>query len=132
MLEIFSNNEIFKLESTKQLNKKIIDKINSEFATITFNEITAFSGYSPSHFSKFFKNLTGMTFSEYLNFVKIEHALTLFQNETELSVTQIALECGFGTIRNFNRVFKKLTGFSPATQGFFYQFKYWCYKGKHL
>ena len=56
-----------------------------------------------------------MTFSEYLNFVKIEHALTLFQNETELSVTQIALECGFGTIRNFNRVFKKLTGFSPAT-----------------
>ena len=56
-----------------------------------------------------------MTFSEYLNFVKVEHAISHIQTENDLTITQIALQCGFGTIRNFNRVFKKLTGFSPAT-----------------
>jgi len=28
-------------------------------------------------------------------------------------VTEIALRCGFGSIRNFNRSFKELTGLSP-------------------
>ena len=31
----------------------------------------------------------------------------------KLSVTDIAIRCGFDTIRNFNRVFRSITGFSP-------------------
>ena len=115
LLDIFNNNEICETENQKHINKKILDKINSDFATITFNEITAYSGYSPSHFSKYFKALTGMTFSDYLNFLKIEHAILLIQSSSDLTITQIAVQCGFGSIRNFNRVFKKLTGFSPVT-----------------
>lgn len=113
LLYIFNNNETVLRQNKSRLNKKIIDKINRDFATITYNEIVSFSGYSHSHFSKIFKELTGMTFSDYLNYVKTEHAVFLLQNNTELSITDISLKCGFTTIRNFNRVFKHITGFSP-------------------
>ena len=115
LLTLFNNNEICQHQKKKQSDKRIIDMINEKFATITFNEIVAFSGYSPSHFSKIFKQLTGMTFSDYLNYVKIEYAVSLIQNNLNLTVTDICLQCGFSTIRNFNRVFKKITSFTPST-----------------
>ena len=115
LLTLFNNNEICRHNKKKQSDKRIIDMINERFATITFNEIVAFSGYSTSHFSKIFKKLTGMTFSDYLNYVKIEYAVSLIQNNSNLTVTDVCLQCGFSTIRNFNRVFKKITGFTPST-----------------
>ena len=113
LLDIFNSNALCARQNKKLSGKKTIDKINQDFATITFNEIVAFSGYSPSHFSKNFKKLTGMTFSDYLNYVKIEHAVSLLQSSLNLSITDICSMCGFSTIRNFNRVFKQITGFAP-------------------
>ena len=115
LLDIYHNNEICPRQTKKQSDKQIIDKINQNFATISFDEIVSFSGYSPSHFSKVFKNLTGMTFSDYLNYVKIEHAVSLIQSDLGLTITDVCSRCGFSTIRNFNRVFKKIVGFSPRT-----------------
>ena len=55
-----------------------------------------------------------MTFSQYLNAVRLEHAIELLKNNTEhLAITEIAAKCGFDTIRHFNRVFKDITGMSP-------------------
>ena len=55
-----------------------------------------------------------MTFSQYLNIIRLEKAIDLLNHNTErLSVTDIASLCGFDTIRHFNRVFRELTGFSP-------------------
>ena len=113
LLDIFNNNELCPRNNKKQPAREIIDKINSDFATITFKEIAAFSGYSPSHFSKVFKKTTGMTFSDYLNYVKIEHAVSLIQSSLGLTVTDICFRCGFSTIRNFNRVFKQIVGYTP-------------------
>lgn len=113
LLDIYNNNEIYPRQNKTLTDKQLIDKIHSEFSTITFAEIVTFSGYSPSHFSKIFKKLTGMTFSDYLNHVKTEHAVALLQNSTELNITDICSLCGFSTIRNFNRIFKQITGFAP-------------------
>ena len=115
LLQIFNNNEICEIERQKQTDKKIIDKINENFATITFNEIALFSGYTPAHFSKVFKRLAGINFSTYLNHIKVAHAVSLIQNDNKLSITDISLMCGFATIRSFNRVFKQVTGFTPST-----------------
>ena len=55
-----------------------------------------------------------MTFSQYLNIIRLEKAIQLLNHNTEnLSITQIASSCGFDTIRHFNRVFKDFTGLSP-------------------
>ena len=115
LLDIYNNNDLCERQSTKEKSKQIIAEINKNFTTITFEGIVKFSGYSPSHFSKMFKKLSGKNFSDYLNFLKIEHAVSLLQGDNDLSVTQICSQCGFLTIRNFNRVFKQITGFTPGT-----------------
>ena len=75
----------------------------------------AYSGYSSAHFSKMFKALSGMNFSDYLNIIKVENAIIMMRNERNMTMTSVSLKCGFSTVRNFNKVFKELTGYSPRT-----------------
>lgn len=94
--------------------KNLLGEIEEKSSYITFEEAADFMGLSKPYFSRFFKNLSGMTFSQYLNIIRLEKAIDLLNHNTErLSVTDIASRCGFDTIRHFNRVFREFTGFSP-------------------
>lgn len=120
MIGIFRNEETQLKENRESihtpLTRKLFDKINDEFAFITFEEAASISGYSEAYFSKVFKKLCGMTFSEYLNIIKIQNAVNMIKNrKKEISITEISLKCGFSTVRNFNRVFKDMTGYTPNT-----------------
>lgn len=100
--------------SSIQAYKNLLDKIHIEYEYITFSDAAAFMGLSEPYFSKFFRKISGMTFSRYLNIVKLEHAIELLKhNPTHMSITEIAAKCGFDTIRHFNRVFKDICGMSP-------------------
>lgn len=92
---------------------KISQKILDEYATVTFDEMAEFAHYSKPYFSKFFHSYFGMSFVEYLNTIKVAAAVEMLK-EKKFSVTEIAEKCGFNTIRNFNRVFKLITGYSPS------------------
>lgn len=95
---------------------ELLQKINEEYSTFTFEKAAEFIGYSNSYFSRVFKKLSGISFTEYLNKIKIENAILMLQNSEALyktSICEIAISCGFSTIRNFNRVFKNITGYSP-------------------
>ena len=70
-------------------------------------------GFSESHFSKIFKKLTGINYVNYINLIRIEHAASQLKNTPD-KVTDIAINCGFNNIRNFNRVFKSITGLTPT------------------
>lgn len=70
-------------------------------------------GFSECHFSKIFKKLTGINYVNYINLIRIEHAASQLKNTSD-KVTDIAINCGFNNIRNFNRVFKSITGFTPS------------------
>lgn len=94
--------------------KNLLSEIEEKCSYITFEDACDFIGLSKPYFSRFFKNLSGMTFSQYLNIIRLEKAIQLLNHNTEnLSITQIASSCGFDTIRHFNRVFKDFTGLSP-------------------
>ena len=93
--------------------KRLIDWINAGYESIAFEDAVAYSGYSPAHFSKMFKRLSGMTFSDYLNIIKVEHAIGMIRTDKNCKITTICGKCGFSSVRNFNRVFKKITGYSP-------------------
>lgn len=112
ILDIFQNCPLQKRVTDQHRYQKLIAKINNEFSFITFEDAARYSGYSSSHFSKLFKQLSGMNFSEYLNIIKVENAILLLRLENK-TITAISQECGFSTVRNFNRVFKKTTGYSP-------------------
>ena len=114
ILDIFRTCESVKSVHKERSDKTLITKINNDFSFITFADAVRYSGYSPSHFSKMFKSLSGMNFSEYLNVIKVEKAILLLREDPTLAMTSVAVKCGFSTIRNFNRVFKKITGYSPS------------------
>ncbi|MBQ8409013.1 MAG: helix-turn-helix domain-containing protein [Clostridia bacterium] len=95
--------------------KQILEELQKDFAYITFEEACRRFSYSPSHFSRLIVSLTGTSFTKYMNILRISHAIELLHSNTSLSVTEVARKCGFATIRNFNRSFKELTGYSPTS-----------------
>ena len=96
-------------------------KILGEFATITFDAAATYMHFSRPYFSKVFRAIFGMPFTQYLNTVKISAAIEKLR-AGNLSITEIADGCGFNTIRNFNRVFKDFTGYSPRALPQNYEF----------
>ena len=68
---------------------------------------------NPFYFCKTFKAITGMTFTLHLHFIRISVAEYMLTN-TSKPITEIAYDCGFNSIRSFNRVFKELKGFAPS------------------
>ena len=97
------------------LFKNIIEEIEENYQFISFESICEKFHYTPSHFSRLFYSLTGMTFSKYLNVLKTEKAILLLQAAEKRSITEISTTCGFDSIRTFNRVFKKLTDYTPKS-----------------
>lgn len=80
---------------------------------LTLEEIARAAGMSRSHFSAVFKAMNGISAWEYITSKRIELAVNLLR-QGRLSITQIALECGFNTVANFNRSFKKVTHSTPS------------------
>lgn len=95
--------------------KQLLDRIDHEFYSITFYDAALFMNVSESYFSRYFKRQAGMTFSQYLNVVRIEKAVQIINAEPDLKVTDVMSRCGFNTIRSFNRAFKLITGYTPRT-----------------
>ncbi|MBK8806560.1 MAG: AraC family transcriptional regulator [Bacteroidales bacterium] len=54
-------------------------------------------------------------FTDYINSLRLDEAKLLLQNSNlKFTIEHIGLECGFGSKRTFNRVFKKSTGQKPS------------------
>jgi AraC-like DNA-binding protein len=68
---------------------------------------------SPSYFSRAFSASVGTSFRAYLNGIRIERAERLLA-ESDGRVADIALECGFESLRSFNRAFRGLRGTTPS------------------
>ncbi len=79
---------------------------------ITLQQAASVAGLQLHSFCRFFKTLSNRTFSDFLNEVRIGFACKLLQ-QSDLPVTQIALECGYTNISYFNRCFKKINKMSP-------------------
>lgn len=69
-------------------------------------------GLNPSYLSRIFKEETRMTFSEYVNRVRIEAARKLL-GSSQYSIKQISNLVGFATYNYFFKVFKEMTGVTP-------------------
>lgn len=79
---------------------------------ITLSSVAEALGYSPTHLSHLFAYKFKIGFSKFINTMRLEDAKKMLRGDK--SITQIALDCGFGSMRNFNRAFKEQTGKTPS------------------
>ncbi|WP_313560611.1 AraC family transcriptional regulator [Ruminiclostridium cellobioparum] len=101
---------------SKRLEKleKVFDYINGNYSQkIELHTLAELAYMSPNYFSTFFKQSTGFTPIEYLNKMRISKSIEMLR-ETDFSVAQIAMDCGFNNLANYNKIFKQLTETTPT------------------
>lgn len=107
---IFSNAEFS--YSSRRI-EKAFEYMNQNFQkNITLAEISKLVNMTEVSFSRFFKAKTGITFIDSLLELRLGNASRLLIDTTQ-SVAEVAYNCGFNNISNFNRLFKKKKGCTP-------------------
>ncbi len=89
--------------------KYIQDNYNED---ISLASISTIANLTPPSFCRLFKSKTKKHFIEYLNEVRVSNACKSLL-ESDKSISEIAYNCGYKTIANFNKIFKKITGLTP-------------------
>lgn len=106
-----------KREFTKQNEEDIqraVKYIDEHFREdLTIPQLATIANMSPSYYSKMFRCIQGYPTWNYIISCRIFYAQDLLRN-TDLSITNIASQCGFNDYANFTRQFKRLTNASPS------------------
>lgn len=93
--------------------KRILDFTLAHFQEeIQLETVAEIAHLTVPAFCRYFKKRTQKTYIEFLNQLKITNARKLL-TDSELSVAQVGLECGFYNLSNFHQLFKRQTGLSP-------------------
>lgn len=75
-------------------------------------QLARLASLSEGAFSRFFRSRTGKTVPEYINEVRIGRACRMIGEDAQ-NITDIALDCGYRNLANFNRRFREVTGVTP-------------------
>jgi len=112
--DLFSGSPFSKQKEYVEKMLKVTRYINDHYRhDISLDDLSAIAGYSKFHFSRIFKQYTGMTHTDYLNQVRIKVAENMMMNPS-ITITEIAMNSGFNSITTFNRTFKKLKNHTPS------------------
>lgn len=100
-------------DSEPGIYEKLLDYISEHSSEdLTLASIAAKFGYEPHYLSRLFRRFTDLNLRALINSCRVESAKELLKSDA--TITEIALSCGFGSVRNFNRVFAKLCKMSPG------------------
>ena len=80
---------------------------------LSLAEVAQLIYMTPASFSRFFKQAAKKPFIKYVNQLRISKACHFLIN-TDETITQIALQCGYGNLSNFNRQFQKIKISTPS------------------
>ncbi|MFC5405753.1 helix-turn-helix domain-containing protein [Cohnella soli] len=93
--------------------KEAISLIESRYTVrLTVGEAARAAGMSTYHFCRVFKHAVGRTFTEYMHLYRIGKAEALIR-DTDLPITRIAEQTGFGTVQYLDELFKRYRGCTP-------------------
>jgi len=123
-IQFLSNSPLSKDKLTQQksthqssMTQKMIDVCSylSQNCTkeISLDDAADYAGFSRYHFSRLFKEFTGLSYVEFITKERLNRACSLLANEM-LSITDIALMSGFSSISTFNRSFLKYRQDTPS------------------
>ncbi|HEY3371984.1 MAG TPA: AraC family transcriptional regulator [Prolixibacteraceae bacterium] len=107
----------YQVAGHKELNSrldKIMHFINTNYQRkISQEEIASKIGMTTAAFCRYFREKTGKGFIFFVNEMRIGYACKLLI-ENSLPISLVCLECGFNNLSNFNRIFKRQTGYTPG------------------
>jgi AraC-like DNA-binding protein len=78
---------------------------------IELEEIATLSNLTTPAFCRYFKRITRLTFTEFVNHYRVDKAKKLLRQD--FNITETCFQCGFESISYFNKVFRKVTGENP-------------------
>jgi AraC family transcriptional regulator len=94
---------------------RVIDYISENLAEeLSLKQLAAVANFSEFHFHRIFRALLNESLNEFITRLRLERAILLLRRQPAPSLTDIAVECGFNSLSNFSRTFKKHCGESPG------------------
>lgn len=101
------------LEDNERINR-IFNHVKTHFQeAIVLDDMAGMAGMTTPSFCRYFKKVSGKTFTSFVNEYRLVHASKLL-SENSMSITEIAFESGFNNFSYFNKSFKKFTGKTPS------------------
>ena len=110
-------NQIDKIKSVSEGKdarmNEIINYMQTNYMTVTLDELSKCFFLSKPYLSKYIKEQTGLTFGENVKKIRMKKAKTLLKNGN-MKVESIAEAVGYQNVEHFNRLFKKQYGMTPV------------------
>ncbi|MBP2623577.1 AraC family transcriptional regulator [Streptococcus oricebi] len=111
---ITSNHRSLESYRKEEKIRSLIDYISQHYQdNLSIEHLSAYCGYSPTHFMNFFKKHLGVSCMEYLIQFRLRKAAELLEHST-ISILEVAQQIGFNNLSNFNRQFKKYYQMTPS------------------
>ncbi len=114
--EVLSSRRYRHERSSKLVSRleRVIRHIDGHFRKeLPLAEVARIAGLTPSSFSRVFHRMTNQTYVTYLNNCRTREACRLLI-ETDRPITQVAGDCGFENLSNFNRRFRLTNQMTPS------------------
>lgn len=118
ILSEFIRHTNFELKSkgNNELLTKLIDYVYENWMNdISLKNISSYLYTNYNYLSYLFNETFKMKFSSLVNEIRISNAQKMIMNPTKnMNFTEIAISCGYSSIRSFNRNFQIITGMTPS------------------
>lgn len=99
----------------KEIFTQALRYISRNFRTrdISLTAVAKALGVHHVYLSRVFHQSCGAHYTKYVNMLRCFYAIRMLREHPERTVSEIALEAGFGSIRSFNREFQAIYGMTP-------------------
>ena len=112
LIRMYPSREIVSSPDREQL-KEVLQEISVKSSeNLSVADMAKFCGWSSSHFMRWFKKMTGDSFTSYVNDRRLAEAAEALR-QTDDKILTISQDAGFMNLSNFNRQFKKRYGVTP-------------------
>ena len=93
---------------------RLLEQVQTNFDhPLTLGALAEELGYEPHSLSRLVRQRLGMSFTDHLNQYRVAQSCQMLR-ERDWSITRIAGQCGYGSIRNFNKAFKAVPDLRPV------------------
>ena len=114
-LMLCRNNRQQEHQESLRLKASILATLREEIGNYNANQadVAMRFGITERRFAVLLRQETGLSFSKYMEKIRLQYACNLLQND-DLTIEEIARQVGYGSDKSFRRAFKQIFGISPS------------------